>query len=229
MSSRRGFWVSLVAVLLLVPTTGCGGDDDDDEKGKENGKPVEGTFVGRVPETSAFVSVVASRAPRGQERRPVTVFVCDAERICEWFPGSATGNSFTIKSNEAEAKGELTKDAAKGTIELAEGEPLRYDARPAPATAGLYNLTVSSTGRIRGASEAGVALKGDSPLPNPGSGSLRLADRKRVKFEVTSRSGDDLGLRAGQVRVIILPDRQLRGAGKNRDGDESNFFIRSSK
>jgi hypothetical protein len=222
---------SLAAVLLLTPLAGCGGDGDEDSERKP--KPVTGTFVGKVPETEAFVSVVATPTAGGQDRREVTVFACDGRRLCEWFSGTASGNDFTAKGDGgAEAKGKLSRKAVTGTLELPEGEPVRYKAGQATATAGLYDLTVSAGGRIRGASAAGVALKGESTAPRPGRGTLRLADRTRLRFEVTrAPTQAPIPLRAGQVRVIVLSGGELRGAGKSRQeaGGSSNFFLRSSK
>jgi hypothetical protein len=232
LSSRNGFWIPLVAVLLVMPLAGCGGDDDDDDD--DQGKkvtPIAGTYVGTLPETDAFVAVAAAPPARGADQRQVTVFVCDGRRVCEWFPGSATGNSFSIDSedDDAKAEGELTDKAAKGTIELGDEDPVRYDASSAPATAGVYNLTVTAKGKVRGASEAGVALKGDAELPAPGTGTLKLADGKRVKFDIATGSADGtLGLRPGQLRLIIQPDRKVAGAGMNRGGGTSLFFVRSS-
>jgi len=230
--TRFSIWFLAVVVLLLALFAGCGGDDDDgDGHGDktEKRKPVAGTFVGRIPETEAFVSVVASPPAEGRDKRDVTVFVCDARRVCELFSGSAAGNRFTATSDgNGEAEGTLSGKAATGSVELPDGETVRYRAGAAPATAGVYDLTVSAAGKLRGASAAGVALKGESTLPPPGSGSLKLADGTRRKFEVTKSSAEDAAqLRAGQVRLIVLPDGQMRGAGKSRRGG-SDFFIASA-
>jgi hypothetical protein len=220
-------------VLLLAPLAGCGGDGDDDAD--KQARPISGTFVGKIPDTEAFISVVATPAAEGQTRRVVTVFACDGRRLCEWLSGPAATNDFTVKSEDGdvEAKGKLTRKAVSGTIELPQGEPVRYKASQATATAGLYDLTVSAEGRLRGASAAGIALKGESSLPRPGRGTLRLADRTRLRFEVTRAPADlSVPLRAGQVRAIVLSGGELRGAGKSRQregGGRSNFFLRSSK
>jgi hypothetical protein len=216
--------------LLMAPLPGCGGDD-----GGGGNEPVTGTFVGRVQGTKAFVAVVASPAREGEDKRNVTVYVCDARRICELFSGSASGDDFEASSDDRDAKanGKLSAKAVTGTIELADRKPIRYKASQATATAGLYDLNVSSNGRLRGASAAGVGLTGRSTAPRPGTGSLKLADGKRLRFDVTSYSaGDPIRLRAGQVRLIVLTGGQLRGAGKSRrtaGGGESEFFIRSSR
>jgi len=232
LSNRVGFCASLLAVLLAL-FAGCGGDDDDgdgDGDRTEKGKPVAGTFVGRLGESEAFVAVVGAPPAKGEKRRDVTAFVCDARRLCAWFSGSTSGNEFVAESGdvEGEAKGTLSGKAATGSVELPDGETVRYRAGAAPATAGVYDLTVSAAGKLRGASAAGVALKGELSLPPPGSGSLKLADGTRLKLEVTKSSGEDAAqLRAGQVRLIVLPDGQMRGAGKSRGGG-ADFFIRSA-
>jgi hypothetical protein len=230
LSNRVGFWASLVAVLL-ASLVGCGGDDDgnNDSDREERREPVAGTFVGKLEASEAFVAVVAAPPPKGQDERDVTVFVCDAKRVCEWFSGSAAGDRFTAPSDgDGEAKGTLSGKTATGSVELPDDETVRYKVGAAAATAGLYDLTVSAAGKLRGASAAGVALKGESTLPPPGSGNLKLADGTRLKFEVTKNTaGDATQLRPGQVRLIVLPDGQLRGAGKSRRGG-SDFFIRST-
>jgi hypothetical protein len=225
--------ISISGALLLAALTGCGGDGDDPEGVEKQAKPLEGTFVGKAEPGDAFVAIVAAPAPRGEERRDLTVYACDAERLCEWFSGSAAGNSFKVgaQRGEGEARGKLTRKSANGTIELSDGKTLRYEAEPATATAGLYDLTVSSSGKLSGASATGVGLRGKSTIPKPGGGSLKLADGKRLKLEVTKTStGASVPLQAGQVRVIVLSDHQLRGAARSRrtaGGDEPDLFIRS--
>jgi hypothetical protein len=225
--------ISISAVLLLAALAGCGGDGDDPEGVEKKAKPLEGTFVGKAKGEDAFVAVVASPAARGSERRELTVYACDAKRVCEWFSGSATGNSFRVAAErgDGEARGELSRKATTGTIELRNGKTLRYEAEPATAAAGLYDLTVTSSGKLTGASATGVGLSGKSTIPKPGDGSLKLADGKRLKLDVTRSSArGSVPLRAGQVLAIVLPDHQLRGAARSRrtaGGGDSDFFIRA--
>jgi hypothetical protein len=225
--------VSISAVLLLAALAGCGGDGDDPEGVERKAKPLEGTFVGKAQGGDAFVAVVASPVARGHERRDLTLYACDARRLCEWFAGSAAGNSFRLgaERGDGEASGELTRKAATGSIELSNGKTLRYKAERATAAAGLYDLTVSSSGKLTGASATGVGLTGKSTIPKPGDGSLKLADGKRLKLDVTRSSArGSVPLRAGQVLAIVLPDHQLRGAARSRrtaGGGDSDFFIRA--
>jgi hypothetical protein len=225
--------ISISVVLLLAALAGCGGDGDDAEGVEKKAKPLEGTFVGKAESGEAFVAVVASPAARGEERRELTLYACDARRLCEWFSGSATGNSFRVgaERGDGEASGELTRRAATGSIELSDGKTLRYETERATAAAGLYDLTVTSSGKLSGASATGVGLTGKSTIPKPGDGSLKLADGKRLKLDVTKSSArGSVPLRAGQVLAIVLPDHQLRGAARSRrtaGGGDSDFFIRA--
>jgi hypothetical protein len=224
--------ISISAVLLLAALAGCGGGDDA-EGVKKKAKPLEGTFVGKAEGADAFVAVVASPLADGHERRELTVYACDAKRVCEWFSGSAARNSFEVgaERGDGEASGELTREAATGSIELSDGKTLRYKAERATAAAGLYDLTVSPGGKLTGASATGVGLTGKSTIPKPGDGSLKLADGKRLKLDVTrSTARGSVPLRAGQVLAIVLPDHQLRGAARSRrtaGGGDSDFFIRA--
>jgi hypothetical protein len=229
MRVRHPLLALLPLALLLTAAAGCGGDDNENED-ERRARPVAGTYVAKVQGSNAFVSVVAAPPVEGQNRRLVSVFACDARRLCQTYSGQTTGNDFTARASgggEGQAKGKLTGKAASGTIDPAEGEELRYKASQATATSGLYDLTVANNGRVRGASAAGVALRGNVELPPPGTGRLRLADGNRLRFDVTPGSGQ-LELRPGQLRLIVLPDRQLRGAGRSRGGGGAIYFARSA-
>lgn len=225
---------SAALVLVLAAPVGCGGDDGDDNDGERRPAPVAGTFVGKVPDADALVAVVAVPPPKGRDRREVAALVCDGKRLCASFSGSASGNGFVATSGdgEGEARGRLSREAARGSIELPGGEIVPYRATQATASSGLYDLTVSRAGRLRGASAAGVALKGEMTLPPPGRGRIRLADGTRLRFEVTrSTAARSPRLRAGQVRLIVLPEGEVTGVGKTRarDGGGTDFFIRSTR
>jgi hypothetical protein len=221
--------VLLLVVLLLAPLAACGGGDDRDDKAEE--KAVDGTFVGKVSGTGAFVAVVASPAAKGKDTREVTMYVSDGGRLSESLKGSVKRNRFAAASKDAEAEGRLAGNSVTGSVKLPDGETVRYRASRATAAAGLYDLTVSRNGQLRGASANGVGLTSKSVLLAPGSGRLKFADGKRRRFEVTAASADDpVRLRAGQIRLIVLPSGALSGAGEGRPapgGDELALFIRS--
>jgi hypothetical protein len=218
MVKRAGVWVACALALGLA--AGCGGDDGRrDERG---GKAVDGTFVGKLAGTNTFVAVVASPPARGKDGRPVNVYVTDGERVSESLAGSVHSNRFTGDSDDrdAQVKGTISREAVTGTVKLPGGKTVRYEATRASGPAGLYDLTVSSKGKLSGSSATGVGLTGEAPLRERGTGTLKLADGKRRKFDVTAE--DAARLRAGQLRLIVLRGGELRGAA------DSGYFVRSS-
>jgi hypothetical protein len=226
-------WLAAVVLLLPAALAGCGDDDDDgnENQNQNRSRPVAGTFVGKLKGSEELVAVVAAPVVKGQKRREVSAFVCDARRLCAWYSGSSAGNRAIARAGEGdgETEVELSGKAATGSVKLPEGNTSEYTAREATATAGLYDLTVSRRGKVTGASAAGVGLTGQVTLPPPGSGRLKLADGTRLKFEVTeTTAADDAQLQAGQLRLIVLPDGEIRGAGKSRGDGGSEFFVRST-
>jgi len=227
LSSRVGFWVSSAAtVVLLAWLVGCGGDNGNDSE--ERPKPVADTFVGKLRGSEGFVAVVAAAPAKGEDRREVGALICAAEQTCAFFSGTASGNTVVAKSGDGEAQTEvrLSRKAATGSVTLPDGEKVRYLAREATATSGLYDLTVSPQGKVTGASAAGIGLAGQVKLPPPGRGQLELADGTRLRFEVTkSSAGDEARLRTGQLRLIVLPNGEAFGAGKTRIGNGGTAFV----
>jgi hypothetical protein len=230
LDKRTRIWVWFMLVgLLLMP--GCSGDGSPHAKEADD-NAVVGSFVGEVSGTEAFVAVVAAPAEGGKDSGAVQIYVSDGTGLSEWFSGPISDSSFVAKSDDgdAEAMGNLSGDSVRGTVVLPDGETVRYEASPPSGAAGLYELTVSSSGELTGASAAGLAVTGEIPLGRRGTGMLRLVDGDRLEFAVTrERAGDLAHLRAGQVRLILLPSGELRGAGRPAGGGGSDFFfIRSA-
>jgi hypothetical protein len=222
--------MSLAVAVLLAPLAGCGGDDDEnDNNGEDRAAPVSGTFVGKLQGSGQFVAVVAAPPAKGRQRREVFAFVCDGDRVCSLYTGTASGNDVAAKSEGGKGQTEvaLKRHSATGSVELPSGKTARYSAREATAAAGLYDLTVSRKGKLSGASAGGVALTGSLTLPPPGTGKIKLADGTRLKFKVVENgAGDGALVRPGQLRMIVLPDGEVRGAGKSRGGGGSEFLVR---
>jgi hypothetical protein len=230
---RRALRLSLVAAVLLAPLAACG-DDDDGKDNSDNGPnraaPVSGTFVGQLEGSGEFVAVVAAPPAEGQERRQVSAFVCDGDRVCTWYTAATTGNDVVAKTEDGEGQTDvaLKRSGATGSVELPSGKKASYDASEATATAGLYDLTVSRKGELSGASAAGVGLTGSVTLPPPGTGRIKLADGTKLKFDVVKNTaGDGALVQPGQLRMIVLPDGKVRGAGKSRGEDGSDFLVLS--
>ena len=226
-SMRKGTWtcVSCLAVVLLALVAGCGGEDRPSEQGKS--KPLDGTFLGKVTGTNALVAVVAAPPTGKEKRQDVTIYLSDGSKLSERLAGPVERNSFAAATDDrdAEVKGELNGNSVKGTITLTDGKKVRYEASRATGAAGLYDLTVSPKGKISGASATGIGLTGKTALEADGTGILKLADGTRHKFDVTGTAGD-LELRSGELRVIVLGDGELRGAGRARGSD--GFFLSGS-
>ena len=223
MVKREWTWLSCLAVLLVAPLAGCGGEDRPTEQGKS--KPLDGTFLGKVTGTNALVAVVATPASGKQEKQNVTIYLSDGTKLSEWLGGVVDRHSFTATSENAEAMGELDGNSVRGTLTLPDGKTVKYEASRATGAAGLYDLTVSPNGKLSGASATGIGLTGKTALGAAGSGSLKLADGTRHKFEV-SDAARELELRSGQLRLIVLGDGELRGAGRARGSE--GFFVRGS-
>ena len=224
---------SLVGLALIVPLAGCGSDDDGGDGEDGSSTEISGTYVGDTQDKEAFVAIVGP-PPEGGGGGESEVLVCDATRFCASLPATIDGTSLEAKSGDGDAKadGELSDDAVDGSVDLPGDKSSRYKADAATAAAGVYDLTVSKEGKLRGTSESGVALTGQSSLPEPGPGTLKLADGTRLEFEATENpDAESMDLEAGQVRLIVLPSGELRGAGRSTGsdgGDASYFFLRSS-
>ena len=233
----RPICIGLVAaVLVLISLVGCSGDDASEDGTGETAaqpeKPVAGSFVGNVSGKKAFVAIVAAPAKAGQNERSVEVYLTDGNRISESFSGSISNNSFVAESDDGEsgAKGELSGESVTGTVELPNDKMVRYKASQPAGAAGLYDVTVSANGKLRGASAGGIGVTGRIDLLL-GTGVLRLADGRRLKFNVAESPGGDVPqLQAGQVRLIVLATGEVKGAGASvaaSDEESSAFFIRS--
>jgi hypothetical protein len=231
--------LALAGVLGGESAEGDGGNAGKTANPPAVQKPVEGSFVGKVAGSNALISVVIAPAESGQNERAVEVYVTDGNRISESFSGSISNNSFVAESDDgdSEVKGDLRGESVRGTVELPDDKTVRYKAARPAGAAGLYDLTVSATGRLKGTSAGGIGVTGRIELLEgtdvlEGTGVLRLADGRRLRFDLAEAPASDLvGIRSGQVRLIVLPNGRVVGAGKRRsasEGDGSSFFIRSS-
>ena len=122
-----------------------------------------GSFVGEAQDEDAFVAIVAaSPEEEGEDEREVRAYLCDGREVTEWFTGTATGNELDLSSEGgARLEGNLTPEASTGTITLEDGErSFDFTAELATGVAGLYNVTISDEGRVRGTSETGGQLEG---------------------------------------------------------------------
>jgi hypothetical protein len=227
--------MGLVLVLALWITAGCGGSGGEygggspQQEEQKAAPPVTGSFVGEAPDAEAFVAIVAASPEEEGNERDVRVYLCDGERVTEWFTGTAEGNELDLTSEGgARLEGNLSTEASTGTIILGDDTTLTYTADLARGVAGLYNVTISEEGRVRGTSETGGLLEGQlgeeeerrDEEVRPISGTFTSAEGQEVGFGVLGREADP-----GEYRWIVLEDGQATGAKKGaRTGSTSGFI-----
>jgi hypothetical protein len=216
--SMRVFVSALVALSLMA---GCGGGGAEQQgvSQEESAPPATGSFVGLAQDEETFVAIVdASPEEEGQEERDVRAYLSDGESVTEWFTGKAEGNELDLTSEGgARLEGNLSTEASTGTITLEDDRTLTYTAELARGVAGLYNVTISEEGRVRGTSETGGLLEGQlgeeeemrGEEVRPISGIFTSAEGQEVSFGVLGREPDP-----DEYRWIVLEDGQAKGAKK---------------
>jgi hypothetical protein len=218
----------VMASMLLLALVGCGGSESDSssqqeeaEEGSGGGSqeeeaPVVGEFVGEAPDADAFLALVADEPQGGEEARDVRIYLCDGQTVSDWFRGSVVGNDLELSSDSgAQLEGELTPDAATGTITDPNGGSVSFEASPATGIAGLYDVNLSADGTLSGTSESGGQLQGQLGNGNtleqygtyPVSGTITAPDGQPQDFRAfTSPNTSD------HHRWIVLADGQIKGA-----------------
>jgi hypothetical protein len=215
-------------LTLWLLLTGCAGQQEESGGGQQPEKgapPVAGSFVGEVPDASAFLAVVADVPEAEGDERQVKAYLCDGQTVSDWFVGSVVGNDLNLSSDSrAKLEGQLASDAATGTITDPNGDSISFEAPLATGIAGLYNVNVSSDGTLSGTSQTGAQMEGK--LGNilqqnntyPVRGAITPPDGQPQDFSaLTSPNTSD------QHRWIVLADGRIKG-GNVGGGFESNGF-----
>jgi hypothetical protein len=93
---------------------------------------VRGVYVGRIPNSRAFVAIAT------QQGRALA-YVCDGERVAEWFRGDLTdGHTLILRSKTgATLSATLETNAISGALRLPSGD-YAFAALPSPDGTGLY-------------------------------------------------------------------------------------------
>jgi hypothetical protein len=226
-----GVFPSVLVALSLLLVAGCfggGPQADSTQEEEESAPPVMGTFVGKASDEDALVAIVAASPDEAEgQERDVRAYLCDGKRVSEWFTGKADGNELNLLSEGgARLEGNLSPEVSTGTITLKDDRTLTYTADLATGIAGLYNVTVSNEGRVRGTSETGGLLEGqigEEPLEEPEekegayliTGTITSPDGQTLDWGVLSASGPT----ENEYRYVVLEDGQIRGARKGRSTD----------
>jgi hypothetical protein len=187
-------------------------------------------FVGEAEHVAAgeaFVALVVAEAKPGAEAREVRAIIYGdtQNEIQEWFPGVATADHLDLVSeNGAQLRGQFTAEGASGTITLADGTALTFEAVPTTGVAGLYTVMLLPDGRLEGTSERGARLEGQL-LAEPEEegiypliGTITPPDGPPQEFEVHFffvPRGETIN-----ARFVVLPDGRMKGGARRRDDDK---------
>lgn len=166
----------------------------------------------------AFVSVVAAEPEQEADTREVRAYLCSGASINEWFWGSANGNELDLTSEGgARLEGEITPDAATGTITLPDGNSVPFEAALASGVAGLYTVSVLPDGRVSGSSEGGGRMEGQI-AEEENTSVLTATDGQTLDFQAVTQS-----MEPDDYRLVVLPDGRVKG-GKTK-GTGAGFAI----
>jgi hypothetical protein len=206
---------ALVLVVILVAA--CGGEPDEPST-----QLASGSYVGAVPGTRLYVAVVAAEPAAGQDQRAIRMYVCDGRQANVWLSGRG-GERFSIRSEDGRSRAEATvsRGAARGSLELADGRRVDFRAERATGIAGLYDSALFPDGRVRGSSETGVRLEGRRRGPARPDGRFRATGTYRLPRGETRPWSTLSSVRAPsrgvvESRIIVLPDGSRRGGFKGR-------------
>jgi hypothetical protein len=219
---------TLIMLALALLAGGCGGgqggaggqQDEHTTRG-----PVVGEFVGKVPDSDAFVALVSEKPKEGEEKRKVRVYLCDGQEISEWFVGQARSNEFDLSSEGgARLDARLTDAVATGTIMLPNGggEALSFEASPATGVEGFYVVSVpSEEGQVSSTSTRGAQIQGSrsgaqvgATITPPEEGAGKPVD---INLSVPS-------LEEGDNRWILLAGGGKLGIKGAKKGVRSGFI-----
>jgi hypothetical protein len=154
-------------ILFTLFLTACGGQTQT---------PITGSFAGQVESSNAFIGLATN-----SER--LIAFYCDGTteappELWGWFRGEVSGNAFDLTNEGGDRlAGEFSADGASGTITLANGTALTFQAEEVNEPAGLYRQEETVDGvetitgwivlaneELRGGRRSGSQL---NPAPRP--------------------------------------------------------------
>lgn len=125
----------LAALTAAVGLVACGADDESPTA------PADGTLVGKVTDSRAYVALVSHKGRIGG-------YVCDGRQISRWLkPTPIKDRSATLRGRDGRVLGSvrLDGDRAVGEVQLT-SQRARFTAEPARGEAGLYRQISGSPG-----------------------------------------------------------------------------------
>ncbi len=153
----------LLAVLWLL--VGCGAlpQEGHQEQQQEVMHPIEGEFVGEVPQLGAFIALVALEPQEEEEEeREVRGYLSDGKRLNDWFTTTLSGDVLRVSGDSGiELSASLAPELTIGTIVLPNGESSDFQIPQASGIEGVYPLIVPPEDReLSSTSWSGAQLAG---------------------------------------------------------------------
>jgi hypothetical protein len=185
----------VVALLALVLGASCGGDDEPDAlDNRLQSLANAGVYVGGVAFTNTLVAIHFEKEGE-QDIRRLQIYVADGlpGGSAEWFEGKPDGNRFrfTSASGKATIEGQVDLFETDGTVTLADGQKRVFFTRPAGHAAGVFEVTVDTSGQWSGRSLDGSTLQATQRGATV-DGSVRSARGENYDFkhnDMTRRLG----------------------------------------
>ena len=209
---------------------------------------VSGEFVGAIPDSDPsdppggpadeLVAVVVND-PDPTGTRAIRAYICDSDSSragdAEWFVGTTTNDTFNITSRSGRAfiQGQLTEDAATGTVTLADGRVLTFSAERAQAGGGLFEVFFLPKNKLFGVAPSGTQYQARFTRERISGrvktrtvkGTITTLEGLVVPFTVRNIVRNDNGTDRG-VTLIVL-NNSANQAGRSfeiKRGKTSNFF-----
>ena len=161
-SGTRRVVCSALALIVAACRDASGASDASDAPGPA------GEFVGRVAGTDALIALVT-------DGTAVRVYACDGTparqlTIGEWFKGDAVRGSVDLVSLSGVARvvARVTATEVTGTLQLATGPALSFNAAPVTAPAGFWLYKAIHNGELQWAGwivASDGSVRGSSPTP----------------------------------------------------------------
>jgi hypothetical protein len=151
-----------LTILLTIFLSACGAQAQT---------PAAGHYAGQVEDSNAFIGLVING-------KQLQAFFCDGTTqavptLWGWFLGDLNNNAFNLTNEKGDRlTGAFETNGASGTITLADGTALNFQADPVSEPAGLYRLEetidgvdtitdwiVLANGELRGGIKSGSQLQ----------------------------------------------------------------------
>jgi hypothetical protein len=168
-SSNGVRWVLLASLTLLAVMwflVGCGAlphEGHQEHQQQEVIRPIEGEFVGEVPQLGAFIALVALEPQEEEEEeREVRAYLSDGRQLNEWFTTTVSGDVLQVSGDSGiQLYASLSPELTIGTIVVPNGESSDFQIPQASGIEGVYPLIVPPEGgELSSTSWSGARLAG---------------------------------------------------------------------